>query len=237
MHRIDHRALNLFLPTHPPNFKKLDIEHDFLNKEECISLTKYITNHSLLNKSLLGSKAFSSSYSFHIHFNKYSKQDFLNYKHDLKPIYDIFEKIKHPDTNAYVFNPLVLNGLNVLNLDPKLNSVGYHYDDTLFIRDNMKKLYLPICTTVLYIDVPKIFVGGILQMHDFGFIGDHCSATFKIRPEVGKKIVFRGDMCHSVSPMYSNEDTKRVSLVFEQYNIPENRLNEASFKVVSSSQS
>ena len=233
MYRNDYHAINLFLHTYPPNFKKLEVERNFLSKEECISLSEYIKTHSLLNRSLLGSEAFSSSYSFQIFFNKNSKDEFLNSKYNLKPIYDIFERIKQPNTNAYIFNPLVLEGSKIFDKNP--NAIKYHYDDTLNLYNDFGKRYLPICTTVLYIDVPKIFIGGILEMHDFGFVHNRCPGTFKIRPEVGKKVVFRGDMCHRVSPMFSDKNTKRVSLVFEQYNIPEHRLNEVSFNIQSSS--
>ena len=233
MYHIDQDAIKSFLPTHPPNFKKLEVERDFLNKEECIFLSEYIKTHSLINKRLLNSINFGSRYIFSISFNKYSKNEFLNSKHNLKPIYDIFERIKQPNTNAYFFNPLILEGLKIIDKDP--NAVGYHYDSTLNFYSDFGKKYLPVCTTVLYVDVPDKFIDGNLEMHDFGFVGDHCPGTCKVIPEVGKKVVFRGDMCHRVSSMFSDRNTKRVSLVFEQYNIPEHRLNEASFRIESGS--
>lgn len=218
-------------PTHPPNFKKLEVECDFLSKEECISLSEYMKTHSLIDKFPSNSSKFSSSYSFHICFNKNSKDDFLNSEYNLKPIYDIFERIKQPNTNAYIFNPLILEGSKIFDKNP--NTVGYHYDETLTMYNDFGEKYLPVCTTVLYIDVPEIFIGGMLQLYDFGLNENHHPCAFKIRPEVGKKVVFRGDMYHGVTPMFSNKNTTRVSLVFEQYNIPEHRVNERHFHVLS----
>jgi len=233
MHCIDYMARDKFIQMHPPDFKKVCIDKNFLSKEDCVMLSNYIIKHSLLNKSLLNSINFESSYSFSIRFNKYSKSEFLKSEHNLKPIYDIFERIKQPNTNAYIFNPLILEGLNIF--DTKTNDIGYHYDDTLDLCDDFGKTYLPVCTTILYIEAPDIFIGGTLEMHDFGFFECHCPSILKIKPEIGKRVVFRGDMRHCVRSMYSSECTKRISLVYEQYNIPEDRLKESEFKIRSGS--
>jgi len=229
MYCIDHEAYETLLQMCPSNFKKFHIEDNFLSKRECIMLSEYIKYHKLLSRSSLNPDNFGSTYSFQIYFNKYSKNDFLNSPYNLKPIYDIFERIKQPGTNAYVFNPIVLDGLRVF--EKNTNKIRYHYDDTLDLSDNMGKLYLPVCVTILYIQVPEKFIGGTLKMHDFGYLECHNLGIIEIRPEVGKKVVFRGDMHHGVSSLYCSKDTKRISLVFEQYNIPENRLNEVNFRV------
>jgi hypothetical protein len=179
------------------DFPWIKVEKDFLTKEECRSLTEYITNHELVDQSDL-SDSFSSSYGFTIKFNMYSKYDFIRSKYNLKRLYDIFERIKEPGTNAYICNPLILE---------KSTTIGYHYDDTLGIGN-------PVCVTVIYLDLPSDMTGGEFCMRDH-------SHTFVEPPEIGKKLTFRGDMCHMVRPYETNENKRRVSLVFEQYKLPE----------------
>lgn len=175
----------------------IKVERNFLTKEECRSLTEYIVNHELMEKSDL-SDAFSSSYGFTIKFNMYSKYDFMYSKYNLKRLYDVFERIREPGTNAYMCNPLILE---------KSKSIGYHHDNTLGIGN-------PVCVTVLYLDLPSDMTGGEFCMRDH-------SHFIMEPPEIGKKLTFRGDMYHMVRPYETNENTRRVSLVFEQYCLPE----------------
>lgn len=198
---------------HPPNFPKLQTKLNFLSNEECKELSRYIIKHPLIDKSVL-SDGFSSSYGFVIRFNEYSKIDFMNSKYNLKKLHDVFEKIKEPGTNAYVCNPLILG---------KGKSIEYHYDDTLCMYTYFGASILPVCVTVLYLQLPDEFTGGELCVADFE----------KVVPVVGKKVVFRGDMQHAVKEFTSTENTKRVSLVFEQYNVPEIDLCKATFTIVS----
>lgn len=189
----------------------IKIERNFLTKEECRSLTEYITNHELVDKTDLNDM-FSSSYGFSIKFNMYSKYDFLYSKYNLKKLYDIFVRIREPGTNAYICNPLILE---------KSKSIGYHYDDTIgFAR--------PVCVTVLYLDAPSDMTGGEFCIRDH-------SHTIVHDVEVGQKLTFRGDMCHMVRPYETNENKRRVSLVFEQYNIPEIDLCKAATTIRTSS--
>ena len=223
-----------FKRCHPHNFKKIHVEEDFLKKDECNKLSKYILNHRLI-KEVNKTDVLHGNYTFKIRFNKYSLDDFLNPKYDLYEIYKIFQKIKQPGTNAYIFNPLVVNGSDVFDTMSK-NSVEYHYDDTISVKDDFGKYYLPVCTTVLYIEVPKHFLGGQIKLFDFGFTEKRNMGLISERPKMGKKIVFRGDMCHGVSKMYSDKDKCRISLVFEQYNLPEEHLSRASFGLINGGQ-
>lgn len=208
----------MYKRTNPPDFPHVQTELGFLTEEECSDMADYIMNHQLIGNSIL-STSFSSSYGFVIRFNKYSKFDFEHSKYDLKKLFDVFERIRVPGTNAYVCNPLILE---------KNKSVGYHYDNTLGIKTFFGASVLPICVTVIYLQLPKNFTGGELCLCDF-----EKTYTTEEAPVVGKKLVFRGDMCHAVNEFQTDEDTKRVSLVFEQYRIPEIDLCKATFTIVS----
>ena len=80
--------------------------------------------------------------------------------------------------------------------------------------------------------VPIVLLGGNLRLHEFGFKSCHNTGILYISPKTGRRIIFRGDMAHSISRAYSDKKTARVGIVFEQYNIPEDRLNEVNFRYV-----
>jgi len=75
---------------------------------------------------------------------------------------------------------------------------------------------MPLCTSVVYLQVPKSFTGGelFLKKHE------HDGIYKEIPPKPGKYVRFRGDMFHGVNRIYSNDKTYRLSIVFEQYIIP-----------------
>lgn len=230
MYCIDHISRRDYIPMHPPNFPKIQIEDNFLSQSECDKLVECVLD--LPQATNLTPGVFDENYSnFSMIFNKYSKDDFLKNPHNLKPIYDIFEKIKLPNTNAYFFNPVILNGSNIVN-PKKQSGIGYHYDGgSIGVCDENGRYYLAVCSTILYIKIPKVFIGGELKIHDFGYYECHNPGETRVKPKIGRKVTFRGDMRHAVSPIYSNENTQRISLAFDQYNIPEDRLNETSFRI------
>lgn len=220
----------VYIKSHPHDFPQFQICNKFIDENECKKLTKYVLGHKLFGKTILNQGCFSSTRGFGIRFNKYSKHYFTNPDYNLKPICDIFEKIKQKGTNAYYFNSLVIK--------PKKyhdgNIIDYHYDDTLNIKDDNGLLYLPVCVTVIYIKVPKECNGGQLKLKEFGSTTNNLFGDeIRIKPKVGKKVVFRGDMMHAVNNIISeDEEDFRISLVFEQYNLPEDKLQECNFKII-----
>jgi predicted 2-oxoglutarate/Fe(II)-dependent dioxygenase YbiX len=96
---------------------------------------------------------------------------------------------------------------------------------TAFGRD-----YLPICVTVIYIHLPESYKGGNLCLSGYGSID--ASDVKKYKPKLGRKLTFRGDLLHHVEPIYCKGGKgKRISLVFEQYRLPESKVAAIKFDI------
>ena len=210
-----------FKRSHPYGFPLIDIQDDFLSPEECKDLKEYILKHELLNNDW-------SKNDFIIRFNtsEDSKKMFLEKK--LEKIYKIFEKIKQPGTNAYIVNTAILS--NSYNSE-EYNQITGHYDDSINIQDWTKRMILPVCTTILYINVPENCEGGNLYLSPFGSRGGLETKTQYI-PKQGRKLTFRGDTNHLVEPFFCENNTeKRISLVLEQYKIPDKYMSDTEFGI------
>jgi hypothetical protein len=231
MYCIDHDAVELIKFPYLGNLKKIEIEDDFLSETVCNELVKCILKLPHIPDNLTHETFDENAKHFSIIFNKYSKHEFLKSSYNLKPIYDIFEKIKLPNTNAYFFNPNIMDASNIIFNENK-KGIQHHYDaGSIRLKDENGRVYAPIFTVILYIKVPKTFIGGILRMHEFPYLEYHSPYEIKVRPKLGRKVIIRGDMKHAVSPLYSEHGEQRISLAFDQYNIPENRLNEVYFNI------
>ena len=210
-----------FKRSHPYGFPLIDIQDDFLSPEECKDLKEYILKHELLNNDW-------SKNDFIIRFNtsEDSKKMFL--EKNLEKIYKIFEKIKQPGTNAYIVNTAILS--NSYNSE-EYNQITGHYDDSINIQDWTKRMILPVCTTILYINVPENCEGGNLYLSPFGSRGGLETKTHYI-PKQGRKLTFRGDTNHLVEPFFCENNTeKRISLVLEQYKIPDKYMCDTEFGI------
>jgi len=213
-----HRLSDYFMVESrtPKDFPSIRFEDDFLTKEECSELSSYIQNHELLAESRLGEQ-FKGTYGFKLTFREASiKYDIENikklYNLDFGPIHNVYKKIKHPEANAFLFNPLVINTKCTEAEDDV--TADAHYDVTLDIR-SFGRWVTPLCTTVVYVEVPDVFKLGRLGMLKFGVV-DMFQILFA-KPKTGRKVTFRGDMYHYVESMYTKTPKKRISLVFEQY--------------------
>ena len=199
--------------------KMANEKKNFLSNIECKKLSKFLLNHKLMFSNKL-SKNFNNSRGIVIKFkeNKHLEKQFIDI--NLKYIYKIFQKIKLKNTNAYIFNVLIIK-TNNQNKNSNKDEVDYHYDNTLGITYNNKSI-MPYQITVLYISLPKKFKNGQLVINNFC-----CKKIAKIiKPEIGKKIDFRGDSLHKVNKIFSKKKDYRISLVFEQYNLPKEKLKE-----------
>tara|TARA_Y100001970_G_C14159419_1_gene817601 strand:+ start:422 stop:973 length:552 start_codon:yes stop_codon:yes gene_type:complete len=172
-----------------------------------------IESHKLIQKNPL-TENFKSSYGFIIKFT--DKTAYKLMEHDLKPIYELFLDIRDPRCNYFQFNPLVIEPLNTNS--PRHNSIEFHYDNhaTWYSWLVEKKIYLPLFVSVIYVSLPEKFIGGNLVLKKF----DRKKRYKKVRPSIGMHVNFRGDLFHGVEAIQSDEHVKRISLVFEQYSIP-----------------
>tara|TARA_B110000459_G_C16424612_1_gene409030 strand:+ start:69 stop:785 length:717 start_codon:yes stop_codon:yes gene_type:complete len=207
-----------FKRSHPRSFPLVSIEDNFLSPNECKDIKDYILKHELLNNNW-------GKNDFVIRFNtsEYSKKMFLEKK--LEKIYKIFERIKQPGTNAYIVNTAILS--NSHNSE-EYNDIEFHYDDTIELKDFMGRNILPVCTTILYINIPENYTGGNLILEPFA---NKNKEKVYYKPKQGRRLTFRGDMHHSVEPFFCDYTTKRISLVFEQYKIPDKYIHETEFNI------
>jgi hypothetical protein len=190
--------------VHPFGYPHL-VEHlNFESKSQCDKISKHLLEHP----SMVEGQGFS------VYFDETDDLESKFEKHNLKCIYEIFKKVKEPKTNSHVCNVMVVPPCN--DTTDKEISVGGHYDGSIEETDCFGKYYLPLCTSVLYLQTPKKFTGGELFLKKY--YDDKVYA--RISPIVGKYVRFRGDMYHGVHKMYSDENTYRLSIVFEQYIIP-----------------
>ena len=190
--------------VHPYGYPYLIEKDDFLSETIC----------EQISKNLLESSYTVKDQGFSVYFDDAPDIEENFIKHDLKCIYDIFKSVREPKTNSYVCNVMLVPVCN--DDSDKEVSVGGHYDGSAEVTDIFGKYYMPLCTSVVYLQVPKSFTGGELYLKKH----EHDGIYKEIPPKPGKYVRFRGDMFHGVNRIYSNDKTYRLSIVFEQYIIP-----------------
>lgn len=192
------------------NDKRIQFQNNFISNKNCDYLSKKLLNHKYNVKTILSSQ-FDNTYGILVKFqdNKHTYNNFKKY--DLEDVYNIFKKIKDPNCNAFVFNVLIVT--------KQSKEIKGHYDSTLNIRDGIfNRRMMPKWVSVIYIKLPNKFEGGRLLLNKFTNINFNIPNSI-IQPETGKYVKFRGDSYHKVESFKTKEDTYRISLVFEQYQI------------------
>lgn len=111
---------------------------------------------------------------------------------------EYLDKVLRADCNAFYLNPLQLAAGS--RVDP-------HVDRSL--RSYCKDVPVPLCVSVLYVDVPAGMRGGALVL------ARGKKTLAKVQPEAGLWVDFDGDLTHSVERVDSQGH--RLSLVCEQY--------------------
>jgi len=209
--------------THSTGYPITQIQDEFYVPERCKELSKYISKHKFVGRSTLN--GFGKTKGFVVTFSSQHEKKFLD---TFKPIHEVFKQIQEPGTNAYIFNPVIIEHSS----KETERSIPYHYDmslsdqaKTAFGRD-----YLPICVTVIYIHLPESYKGGNLCLSGYGSID--ARDVKKYKPKLGRKLTFRGDLLHHVEPIYCKGGKgKRISLVFEQYRLPESKVAGIKFDI------
>ena len=191
---IDHFRYNRF---HLRNEQLLKENDKFISTNACKKISDVLLNHP---KMTMG--------GFCIRFSDTHETKKLFSDNGLNNVYNIFKDVKIPGTNSYICNILILPVSSGI-------TIGEHYDGTLDEKDWMNRQIMPVCTTVLYLNLPNKFTGGQLFLKKF-----NSSDVYKtIEPSIGKFVQFRGDMAHGVYEINSVEKVDRLSVVFEQYNV------------------
>jgi hypothetical protein len=112
-----------------------------------------------------------------------------------------------PGCNVFLLNPLLIqNG----------RGVAPHLDRSLiFYGDSVGG---PVAVSVLYVQVPEPLAGGQLRLYHRG------RRVEALTPMQRSLVIFRGDMVHEVASVEAGAPAltaARISLVVEQYRVPE----------------
>jgi hypothetical protein len=151
---------------------------------------------SQLSDSFAGTKGFSVIF----------KRSSLSKVEQQFPFFEPYLKVALKQAcNAFYLNALVLeSGTRVEpHVDCSISSYGMMFT-------------IPNLVSVLYVQVPQDLKGGELVLQ----ADEHQVGT--IQPRINTLLYFRGDLVHSVNEVKSSQP--RISLVCEQYNLSETRL-------------
>lgn len=211
-----------------PEQELVQVFTDFLPRHEFEALTSCTLGHSKLHvQSALGDKAFGKTKGFVVKFNNDGVSTFLNHPDYGECFGSLFERMRLPETNAYVFNALLCELSDYESWKSNKTSVGLHLDQTVGMRQHVHSIsdFLAHQVNVLYIDIADDMVGGELEVWSYGN-GDWTSLDLRqpdrsITPEINTMVAFRGDGFHQVKAYHNAHGSKkkRLSLVLEQYKI------------------
>lgn len=218
----------------------------FISPDECAALLGRVLAQQNEDNRL--SEKFSSSKGFVFRFNKEGLTRLASSSSYafLAPIVD---RMRDPLANAFVLNALIMP---LVRDDAKHKaSIGVHVDDTVGIDSTSR--FLAHSVTVLYLSVPEQMAGGELQLFNYSRregLRESDAPDAIVRPSEGLLATFRGDALHRVTEASLNpnrwrsladggddalETSARVSLVLEQYRIPESHYEETLTFVVEAS--
>ncbi|WP_224243807.1 2OG-Fe(II) oxygenase [Hyalangium gracile] len=163
---------------------------------------------AILGSSLLGAsnltEQFSGTYGFSISFRREALAEVTARFPAFAPF---LEAALLPDCNAFLLNPLLIqNG----------RGVGAHIDRSLNFYG--ESIGCPLAVSVLYVQVPEHLAGGELRLYHRG------RRVAALSPMPRALVTFRGDMMHEVAAVEAGAPElsgARISLVVEQYRVPE----------------
>ena len=163
---------------------------------------------AILDSSLLGesnlTSLFSGTYGFSVTFRREARGEVT----ERFPAFAAFlEAALLPGCNAFLLNPLLVhNGRGVAaHLDRSMGSYGAGLGN-------------PVAVSVLYLQVPERLAGGALRLYHRG------ERVAALVPLARSLVTFRGDLVHEVAPVEAGApelSAARISLVVEQYRVPE----------------
>jgi hypothetical protein len=170
------------------------------------TIRSYILGTTLLGETNLTSQ-FSGTYGFSVTFRREALSDVKDRFPAFAPFLDA---ALLPGCNAFLLNPLLIqNGRGVENhLDKSMMFYGAGID-------------CPIAVSVLYVQVPQQLAGGALRLYHRG------RQVAVLEPRPGALVTFRGDLVHEVVAVEAGApelSAARISLVVEQYRLPEELL-------------
>jgi hypothetical protein len=174
-----------------------------LPAEAVEAIREEIMGSPLLGETNLSGQ-FSGTYGFSISF----RREAMARVTDLFPSFAPFlEAAILPGCDAFLLNPLLIQ-------DGR--GVEAHIDRSLeFYKPGIG---CPVAVSVLYVQVPQQLMGGHLRLYHRG------QRVAALEPMPRALVMFRGDLMHEVAAVEAGApilSEARVSLVVEQYRVPE----------------
>jgi hypothetical protein len=174
-----------------------------LPPETVESIRSAILDSPLLGETNLTGQ-FTGTYGFSVTFRREAVSDVTARFPAFAPFLDAAIL---PDCDAFMLNPLLIqNG----------RGVRAHIDRSLeFYKAGIG---CPLAVSVLYVQVPEQLMGGQLRLYHRG------KRVAALEPMPRALVTFRGDMMHEVASVEAGApglSAARVSLVVEQYRVPE----------------
>jgi hypothetical protein len=167
------------------------------------SIRKAILESPLLGETNL-SELFSGTYGFSITF---WREVLPELKERFPAFTPFLDAALLPNCNVFLLNPLLIqNG----------RGVSPHLDRSLISYDG--GIGSPVAVSVLYVQVPEPLAGGELRLYHRG------RQVEALTPRQRSMVMFRGDLVHEVVSVAAGApalSTARISLVVEQYRVPE----------------
>jgi hypothetical protein len=166
---------------------------------------------AILGSAMLGesnlSEHFSGTYGFSITFRSESRSEVTERFPSFAPF---LEAALLPSCNAFLLNPLLIqNG----------RGVDAHQDRSMAFYG--AGFGCPVAVSVLYLQVPEQLAGGALRLYHRG------KRVAALTPQPRSLVTFRGDLVHEVVAVDAGApelSAARISLVVEQYRVPESLL-------------
>lgn len=213
-----------------PEQELVQVFSEFLPRHEFERLKSCTLGHPKLHaQSALGDTAFGRTKGFVVKFNQDGVSTFLNHP-DYGACFDsLFERMRLPEVNAFVFNALLCELSDYDAWESNKTSVGLHLDQTVGMRMHNEQHsirdFLAHQVNVLYIDIADDMVGGELEVWSYGkgdwTLLDMHQPDRRVTPARNTMVAFRGDGFHQVKAYHNAQGSKkkRLSLVLDQYKI------------------
>jgi hypothetical protein len=176
-----------------------------LPAEKIEAIRAAILGSRLLGESNLSAQ-FTGTYGFSVTFRREAISEVTAHFPAFAPF---LQAALLPDCNAFLLNPLLIqNG----------RGVAPHIDNSLEYCG--ASIGCPLAVSVLYVQVPEQLSGGELRLYHRG------EQVAALAPMARSLVTFRGDMVHEVASVEAGAvalSTARISLVVEQYRVPEHQ--------------
>jgi hypothetical protein len=174
------------------------LEHDAFPEPYRVDVEESIPSSAYIGNSPLGPE-FVKTLGFSVVFRRSVLAGVLE---EFGFLRDFLGKAIFPKSNAFYVNPLVMG---------QGSRVAAHIDCRLLVEENLR--IIPTLVSIFYVARSDEAIGGEITLN----VGTASEVT--LQPRQNDLLHFRGNLVHAVSEIRSSH--RRISLVCEQYNLPE----------------